>query len=606
MAGDERKERAHGRSRSTSLNSTHTGSHLSRTESPETQRSRSFRLASITRTRSKSRPRSPNLDRVYSGRHLDDHSIYHSDDDARVDEERDSPLHSDDEKQVSPVLEVRGGILTERDTDLEAGTQNDAGLEKSRSAKSDRRDPKLVTWDGPDDPENPKNWPDKKKWAAVITVSLFTFISPVSSSMVAPALPSIAGEFQIGDQVTSQLTLSIFVLAYAVGPLFLGPLSEIYGRVIVLQLANLFYLVFNIACGVSQTKGQMIAFRFLSGLGGSAPLAVGGGVLSDCFRPEERGKSVAIYSLAPLLGPAVGPVVGGFISENTTWRWVFYATSIADGVIQFAGLFFLRETYAPKILKSRAEKMRKETGDPAYQTETERQNKTLPQTMRTALVRPFRLLSTQPIVQVLAIYMAFIYGTMYLVLSTFSALWTTVYHESTGIGGLNYISLGLGFWLGSQICAPLNDRIYRHFKAGNDNVGKPEFRVPLLFVAALLTPAGLFIYGWTAQARSHWIAPNIGACLFGAGNIIAFQCIQTYLVDTYTRFAASALAAVAFLRCLCGFGFPLFAPYMYNALHYGWGNSLLAFVSIVLGIPAPIFLWKYGEALRKRSPYAAG
>lgn len=92
--------------------------------------------------------------------------------------------------------------------------------------------------------------------------------------MVAPALTSIAKEFNITNEVEIQLTLSIFVLAFAIGPLFLGPLSEIYGRVPVLQLSNLFYLVFNIACGVSRSKGQMIAFRFLSGLGGSAPLAV--------------------------------------------------------------------------------------------------------------------------------------------------------------------------------------------------------------------------------------------------------------------------------------------------------------------------------------------
>jgi len=92
--------------------------------------------------------------------------------------------------------------------------------------------------------------------------------------MVAPALTAIAKEFHITNEVEIQLTLSIFVLAYAIGPLFLGPLSEIYGRVPVLQLSNLFYLVFNIACGVSKSKGQLIAFRFLSGLGGSAPLAV--------------------------------------------------------------------------------------------------------------------------------------------------------------------------------------------------------------------------------------------------------------------------------------------------------------------------------------------
>ena len=109
--------------------------------------------------------------------------------------------------------------------------------------------------------------------------------------MVAPALTSISKEFGITNEVESQIVLSVFVLAYAIGPLCFGPLSgtgpsarensssltlhtEIYGRVPVLQLANLGYLIFNIACGASRNKGEMIAFRFLSGLGGSAPLAV--------------------------------------------------------------------------------------------------------------------------------------------------------------------------------------------------------------------------------------------------------------------------------------------------------------------------------------------
>lgn len=92
--------------------------------------------------------------------------------------------------------------------------------------------------------------------------------------MVAPALSTIATDLKIQNEVELEMTLSIFVLAYAIGPLFLGPLSEMFGRVIVLQVANLFYLVWNIACGVARTRGQLIAFRFLSGLGGSAPLAV--------------------------------------------------------------------------------------------------------------------------------------------------------------------------------------------------------------------------------------------------------------------------------------------------------------------------------------------
>jgi MFS family permease len=136
--------------------------------------------------------------------------------------------------------------------------------------------------------------------------------------MVAPALNKIGQDLGVDSDIERSLMLSIFVLAYAIGPLFLGPLSEIYGRVIVLQLSNLFFLAFNIGCGFAQSKGQLIAFRFLSGLGGSAPLALGGGVLSDCWRAEERGKSISIYSLAPLLGPAVGPIAGGFIAMKVS------------------------------------------------------------------------------------------------------------------------------------------------------------------------------------------------------------------------------------------------------------------------------------------------
>ena len=146
-------------------------------------------------------------------------------------------------------------------------------------------------------------------------VSSFTFISPVSSSMVAPALSAISKEFSITNEAVSSLTISIFVLAYAIGPLFLAPLSEMYGRVIVLQTSNLLYLFFNLGCGLAQTNTQMIIFRFLAGLGGSAPLALGGGVLSDLFAAEERGKAISIYGLAPVLGPAVGPIAGGFVSH---------------------------------------------------------------------------------------------------------------------------------------------------------------------------------------------------------------------------------------------------------------------------------------------------
>lgn len=299
-------------------------------------------------------------------------------------------------------------------------------------------------------------------------------------------------------------------------------------------------------------------------------------------------------------------MAGGFITENTTWRWVFYATCIADALIQILGLFFLQETYAPKLLGIKAKKMRKETGNELLHTEFESPELTLKVKLKTSMVRPFKLLFTQPIIQVLALYMAYLYGLCYLVLSTFPGLWERRYGESIGIGGLNYIALGIGFFLGAQITAPISDKIYRRLKKSHNGVGQPEFRCPIMAPGAILVPIGLFIYGNSAQAVTHWIVPDIGAAIFAAGIIIGFQSTQTYIVDAYTKYAASGVAAATVLRSLAGFGFPLFAPYMYAKLGYGWGNNLLGFVAIVVGFPGPFLLWKYGAQLRGKSAYASG
>ncbi|KAI0132203.1 major facilitator superfamily transporter [Xylariales sp. AK1849] len=503
------------------------------------------------------------------------------------------------------VSEVRDGIVSQRD--LEIGQPIEA---KITTTAPNPNDPDLVTWTGPDDPDNPKNWKTTKKWLIVCVVSTFTLISPLSSSMVAPSLTAIGDELGIPSGFEQAIVLSIFVLAYAVGPLAWGPLSEIYGRTIVLQSTNILYLGFNLGCGFAKTKGQLIAFRFLAGLGGSAPLAIGGGLLSDLFNADRRGRAISIYSLMPLLGPAIGPIAGAFITQNTTWRWSFWATTIADAAIQCSGLVLLRETYAPVLLTWKRNKLIKETGNTNLHTPYDNPDRTLGKTLRMAFTRPFRLLGTQIILQVLALYMMYLYGIMYIVLVSFPSLFASPepkgYGERLGISGLNYISLGLGFFLGTQICAPLQDRIYAAFKARNPGPGRPEYRVPMMVPGALLVPTGLLIYGWTAEYKTHWIGPNIGACLMAAGIIIGFQCVQTFLVDTYTRYAASAVAAGTVLRSLAGFGFPLFASSLYDRLGMGWGNTLLAFLAIVIGWPSPIMLWFYGEKLRKRSPFAAG
>ncbi|PSS22698.1 hypothetical protein PHLCEN_2v2995 [Hermanssonia centrifuga] len=422
-------------------------------------------------------------------------------------------------------------------------------------------------------------------------MSFFTFISPVSSSMVAPASFQIADELNITSEIEVSMTISVFVLAYAVGPLVLGPLSEIYGRSRVLQIANLFFLVWNLACGFAQTKSQLIAFRFLAGLGGSAPLSVGGGVLGDMWNPERRGRAVAIYSLAPLLGPAVGPIAGAWIAQTSTWRWVFRSTTIADAVVQLFGLFFLRETYAPVLLERKAQKIRKdmdaEKGGPrVVRTVFQTADRSWKELIVRSLLRPFILFAQEPIIQLFGVYLAFVYGTVYLVLTNIPGIYTNLYHEKIGVVGLHYIALGLGLTLAAQVNSRLLDYTYVRLKKRNGGVGKPEYRLLPIIPGTFCLPIGLLVMGWGAQERVFWIVPDIGLALIGFGVSSTFQGLQAYVIDSFPRYAASALASVSCFRSLAGFGFPLFAPYMYNALGYGKGDTILAAFCLCVGCPA--------------------
>lgn len=127
-----------------------------------------------------------------------------------------------------------------------------------------------------------------------------------------------------------------------------------------------------------------------------------------------------------------------------------------------------------------------------------------------------------------------------------------------------------------------------------------------MYPTAIIVPIGLVIYGVAAHNRTHFIVPNIGAAIFAAGLILSFQCVQTYTIDTYERYAASATGAAAFVRTMAGFSFPLFAPKLYDALGVAAGNGVLAGVAALLGIVVPTIMWKYGAWLRSKSQYCSG
>ena len=167
------------------------------------------------------------------------------------------------------------------------------------------------------------------------------------------------------------------------------------------------------------------------------------------------------------------------------------------------------------------------------------------------------------------------------------------YHEAIGVAGLNYISIILGFLLGGIVPGMYKPR-KKH---------KLESRIPRMMTGAVYVATGLFIYGWTAQTRQHWILPNLGLVILTSGVTYTNAACQSYLVKTYTRHATAAMASNTIVRSIFGFSFPLFAPALYKRLGFGWGNSVLAFVALAMGVVCIGSLLVFGPKLRARSKF---
>jgi multidrug resistance protein len=161
------------------------------------------------------------------------------------------------------------------------------------------------------------------------------------------------------------------------------------GRKPVWIVPSFIYLLFIIPCAVAKNIQTLLICRFFCGIFASSPLTLAGGTISDVWDNEERGFAIALFAAAPYGGPVLGPIVGGFVGETIGWRWMFWVSLIFAGVM-FILKATLPETYAPAILKKRAAKLRKETGDENIRTEQELFRVPFSQMMQDTLIRPFR------------------------------------------------------------------------------------------------------------------------------------------------------------------------------------------------------------------------
>lgn len=391
--------------------------------------------------------------------------------------------------------------------------------------------------------------------------------------------------------------LTYFYPQSAFGPLVLSPLSEIYGRLIIYHIANVCFIAFNAACALAPSLPSLIVFRFLSGFFGSCPITNGGASIADMCPPERRGAFMGAFAVGPLLGPVIGPIAAGFLASAKGWRWIFWLIVIVAGAASVILLIFGRETYHKTLLQRRVNHLRKESGNMALRSSLD-DGLTPRVRLRQGIVRPIKLLVLSPIGVACALYLTVVYGYIYLMFSSVSIVFEDTYGITGNTSGLVYVGLGIGALIGMAITSVISDRAVKKSMADYGRL-KPEVRLQISPFGGALLPAGMFIYGWTAEYGVHWIVPILGMTIMGIGNVILFMSICLYLIDSFEMYSASALAANTVMRSLGGGLLPLAGLTMFASLGVGWGISLLGFIAVAM-IPIPILLSRYGEYLRTR------
>jgi multidrug resistance protein len=445
------------------------------------------------------------------------------------------------------------------------------------------------------DRDNPYNWSHLYRWYITMVASSLVVCIAFGSSIVTGGIGLISEKYDVSEEV-SILTCSIMVCGFAVGPLLWSPLSEIIGRQPVYIISMGLYTIFNIPCALSPNIGGLLASRFLCGVFSSSGLALAGGTIADIWRIRERGMAIAYFAAAPYCGPVLGPIVCGWINVGSHRLDLFFWVNMAFSGVMTILVGIIPETYAPVILKRRAKRLRKETGDPNIVTEQEKHKFSLGDIIRTSLIRPITMILTDPVLDLMCMYIVLIYALLYAFFFAYPVIFGKLYNYNDGQIGLMFIPIliGAGF---SLLTTPLIEKQFRGICRSREPT--PEDRLIGALIGAPFIAISLFILGATSYKHIIWVGPASSGIAFGFGMVLCYYAVNNYIIDSNHKYAASALAAKVFLRSGGGAAFPLFTTQMYNRLGLQWASWLLAFIALAM-ILIPYCFYVFGARLRAR------
>ncbi|KAL6450477.1 FLU1 Major facilitator superfamily multidrug transporter FLU1 [Candida maltosa Xu316] len=460
------------------------------------------------------------------------------------------------------------------------------------------RQPFLVTFDGPDDVEHPYNYPLWKKCLYSLSVGVAAFSLSLGSAMFSQATQEIMEIYHVGWEV-GVLTTSVFILGFAFGPIIWGPLSELFGRKLIMTVSIFGSTCFSFAVATAHNIETIVICRFFTAFMGSAAFVVAPAVMADMFSLKSRGKAMTIFAMILFGGPLLAPILGGFIVRNHKlgWRWTTYVCGMIGSSALVLIVFCLGETHHPVILAKRAEELRRRTRNWGIYAAHEDLRLSINEIVTNNIARPVKMLFTEPILFFASLYNGFIYAMIYSLLTVIPLIFEVGYGFKQGNAELPpYVSMIIGEFIGSERFTKIIDR---------DGKLPPEKRLEPMMIGGVTFVIGILWLCWTGHYHKsiHWIVPAVGSSFIGASLMLIFLPSMTYIIDSYLFIAASALAANTFIRSTFAAAFPLFSRQMFVNLTTRWAGTLLGGLGLIL-VPIPFIFSKYGKTLRNKSAIA--
>ncbi|KAF3013164.1 hypothetical protein E8E15_004587 [Penicillium rubens] len=485
----------------------------------------------------------------------------------------------------SPDIEEANPLL------LESEDEYRSSLEYSRDT---------VDFDRKGDPENPLEWPGSYKWGVVALLSFMGFTVTFTCISLAPIAGHVVDDLNgsKGAKSATVMLVTIWELGEAVGPLFIAPLSEIFGRYRLYLTMNTMFIVAILFAALSPSTELLIVSRALTGIS-VASNVLSPAIIGDMFVPEQRGTALTLIMFTPLIGGTLGPIISGAVLQTLGWRAIIWISVVMASICQILFLTSFQETYTVQILRRRAARLTLEIGSeksmrPAVDLAS----------LGHSIMRPAVVLLNSSVLVALLLFGSYMFSHFYIVATTLPEILENIYGLSPTETGLVFIANAIGTIISFIISKVLLDKIYVKLRARSNGDGLPEYRLPLSIIGALTLPPAVILYGWCAEYRLPLCVLVFSMVWLRASVMLAFSPLTAYIVDACGIYSASAMAGLISMRCLAGAFLPLSVSHLTERLGYRGGFSMLGGLGLVLAL-IPTLVFHYGAQWRQRSRYTA-